>query len=169
MDVKTIAAWAPIGSLVVAMLLGFFQLRKLVQSIQSQTYQRVYETMISLDRFFMENPALKRYVYGPAPEDNVITPTKEVDGKNLFSVAEMVVDYFDNVFHQRKCMPRGTFLPFCKFMRRTCRESELIKEFLKQRGDWYPLDFRAHLAGRKTWCEWKEESLFSLKSRFRGR
>ncbi|HEV2706633.1 MAG TPA: hypothetical protein VGV59_11955 [Pyrinomonadaceae bacterium] len=151
-QLELVALWTQIGVTVLAFLLGIYQLRKVVQSIKSQTYQNIYELMISIDKFFIENPKMRSLIYG-APRDgeppsgDVVAWDAEVDGKSVYAVAEMVIDYFDNVYHQQKVMPSETFEPFSKFMRYTYSRSPILQEFLKNNCEWYPEDFREHLMG----------------------
>ena len=117
------------------------EVRHLKASVQSSTYQRIYEQMIAIDRFFIDNPTLKPYIYGsesPATKNPI-----EVD--KLDSVAEMMIDYFDSVYHQQECMPENTFPQFLRFMKDTCTTSPLLKQFLRCRRDWYPQKFREDL------------------------
>src|SRR5438128_1020733 len=90
--------WAPVLTLLISVVsvgLVLYQIRKLIESIQSQTYQRVYELMINIDRFFIDNPKLKPYFY---PGTN-IESEEPAEKEKLLSVAEMMMDYFDNVYH----------------------------------------------------------------------
>jgi hypothetical protein len=72
------------------------QIRDLKKSIQSSTYQHVYERMIEIDLYFIQHPEDKLYIYG----DKSIETDNPVEKARLFSLAEMMVDYFDSVYHQ---------------------------------------------------------------------
>lgn len=158
-EVAYLSLWVQIVSAAVALLvflIGIYQLYKVVQSIKSQTYQNIYELMISIDKFFIENPKFREIVYGPPPGEEPRFGKQslysEVDGMSVASVAEMVIDYFDNVYHQRKVMPSETFEPFSKFMRHAYSESPVLQRFLEDNWRWYPPKFRCHLEGRND-CE----------------
>ena len=141
--VAAIATCVSAIAVVVALCFIWIQTRNLRRSIQSSTYQNVYQTMIDVDRFFAENPNLKPYFYGGKQVD-----TKEqVNRERLFSIAEMLADYFDNVYHQEACMPPQTFAGFSKFMRDTYQNSPVLREFLSERKDWYSKKFIEHLQG----------------------
>ena len=151
---ETVSLWMQGVSAVAAILVlafGIYQLRKVVQSIESQTYQNIYELMIGIDKFFIENPKLRFIVYGANADEEPEPPAPdwdaEIDGKSVYAVAEMVVDYFDNVYHQRKVMPAETFDPFSRFMKDAYARSPVLKKFLKKNCEWYPEKFREHLMG----------------------
>ena len=121
-----------------------FEVRHLKSSVQSSTYQRIYEQMITIDRFFIENPSLKPYFYGSE------TPTTKnpIELEKVASIAEMMIDYFDSVYHQQDCMPEDTFPQFLRFMKDTCTASPVLKQFIHCRRDWYPEKFWQHLGVR---------------------
>jgi hypothetical protein len=114
------------------------ELRHLKKSIHSSTYQRVYEQMIRIDKFFIDNPSFKPYFYG-SKEPTTKNPL-ELD--KLASISEMMVDYFDSVYHQKDCMPEGTFPEFLTYMQDLSKKSPLLKAFLENRKTWYPSTFR---------------------------
>ena len=118
-----------------------FEVRHLRSSVQSSTYQRIYEQMITIDRFFIENPSLKLYFYGSDPP----TSKNPIELEKMASVAEMMIDYFDSVYHQQDCMPDGTFPQFLRFMKDTCTTSQVFRQFVHCRRDWYPEKFRQDL------------------------
>jgi hypothetical protein len=114
------------------------ELRHLKKSIHSSTYQRIYEQMISIDRFFIDNPSLKPYFYGS--KSPITKNPLELD--KLDSISEMMVDYFDSVYHQKDCMPKGTFPQFLAYMQDLSNRSPHLRTFLDKRKTWYPSDFR---------------------------
>ena len=117
------------------------ELRHLKKSIHSSTYQRIYEQMIRIDRFFIDNPGLKPYFYG-SKEPGTKNPV-ELD--KLTSISEMMVDYFDSVYHQQDCMPKDTFPQFLRYMQDLSTKSPMLEAFLKKREDWYPKGFRENI------------------------
>jgi hypothetical protein len=144
---KTLGSWTPILSLlvsVVSVMLVLYQIQNLVKSIHSQTYQRIYELMIQIDRFFIDNPKLKPYFY-----PNTSITLENVEKEKLLSVSEMMMDYFDNVYHQRACMPSHTFDGFREYMQSVFRSSEILRDYLALSGreQWYPEDFLACMKG----------------------
>jgi hypothetical protein len=130
-----------LASLVSALFI-VLQIYILTRSIRGQTYQRIYESMITIDKFFIENPRLKGYFYPDAEE-----PEEDVDQDKLFSIAEMLTDYFDSVYHQKNTMPRHTFEGFIDYMRSVYKHSRVLRAYLDlpSRNNWYPEKFVAAL------------------------
>jgi hypothetical protein len=158
-----ILTYVPAASFLLALFtaaFGLVQLRLLVKSIRSQTYQHLYDTMISIDKFFIDNPDLKSLFYPADPafaEERSAegarlassqAADKGIDHARLASVAEMFGDYFDNVYMQRELMPRGTFDPFLHYMQTIYQHSATLKTFLDERESWYPDDFLKKLKAR---------------------
>ena len=142
------AEWATVWAIVAGNVITLFtllavimELRHLKKSIHSSTYQRIYEQMMRIDRFFIDNPSLKSYFYG----SKVPSTTNPSELDKLASISEMMIDYFDSVYHQQDCMPKDTFPQFLKFMQDVCRTSPLLKAFIRDRQYWYPRDFRDEL------------------------
>ena len=143
---KNLQFWSLLVS-VVSVLLVLYQIQNLVKSIHSQTYQRIYELMIQIDRFFIDNPKLKPYFY-----PNTTITDEDVDKEKLLSVSEMMMDYLDNVYHQRACMPSHTFDGFREYMQSVYRSSETLQNYLALSGreKWYPKDFLECIKGGVT-------------------
>jgi hypothetical protein len=55
-------------------------------------------------------------------------------------VAEMFADFFDSVFYQQDCMPRGTFKAFENYMR-VIRNSPIFEEYINSYAPLYPQKF----------------------------
>lgn len=143
-----VGPWIPILSLlisIISVILLIYNIRNLVKSIRSQTYQRVYELMIQIDKFFIENPKLKPYFY---PDTN-IDIEESVEKEKLHSISEMMMDYFDNVYHQKACMPPNTFCGFRVYMQKIFRNSQALHDYLAISGreKWYPKDFLECIRG----------------------
>ena len=146
--VEAIGTWVAAIVIVGSLWFLWLQIRDLRRSIRSSTYQNVYQLMIDIDRFFVENPNLKQYFY----DGKELDTTEQVNREKLFSIAEMLVDYFDNVYYQQDCLPANTFDAFIAFMRDIYRNSPVLREFLSSREHWYPKKFVEDLRGVcKTW------------------
>src|SRR5882724_12676884 len=92
------AEWATVWAIVAGNVITLFtllavimELRHLKKSIHSSTYQRIYEQMMRIDRFFIDNPSLKSYFYG----SKVPSTTNPSELDKLASISEMMIDYFD--------------------------------------------------------------------------
>jgi hypothetical protein len=124
------------------------QLEDVKTSIQSSTYQNVYQQMIEIDRYFIENPELKAYFY--STEMKVEIPEDALQREKRFSIAEMLVDFFDSVYYQKKSMPPKTFSRFNQYMKDMYQNSVVLKKFLTdERKDWYTDKFIEELKDSK--------------------
>jgi hypothetical protein len=137
-----------IGVSAISAVLIVVQIYNLTRSIHGQTYQRIYELMIGIDRFFIDHPELKGYFYPDAEVRKEVT----VERDKLFSAAEMLIDYFDNVYHQKGSMPPGTFEGFLAYMCSIYQHSGVLRQYLDLSGrkSWYPKEFLDHLEGRSS-------------------
>jgi hypothetical protein len=136
----------PLGILIVTAVLAVIasqQLRDLVRSIQSQTYQQIYATMIEIDRFFIDHPEMKPLFYPGEQRDGSI-----IDGTKISSVTEMLVDFFDSVYYQEKSMPPNTFKAYWNYILDIYSHSEAIRDFINTNSKWYPPDFVKALTGK---------------------
>jgi uncharacterized membrane protein YozB (DUF420 family) len=146
--------WGAIATVVSSVALAVtacFIWRQLVQierGIRSTSYHSTYNLMVEIDRFFFENTKMIKYfregVELSATDDN---ETK----KQVMMVAEMLADYFDNVFHQKKTLPsKKTYYGFEAYMQETYSNSPALKEYLKERKRWYPEAFIEMLTKNNT-------------------
>jgi hypothetical protein len=121
-----VAAWtsAVIGVLTLGVL--WWQMRSVRLSVQGSTYQNICSTMIGIDKFFAENPRLRPYFYG----GKTLAGVTPLEREELNAVAEMVVDFFYDVFYQRDLMSQQTFQPYSSWMRKLYMNSPLIREFI---------------------------------------
>jgi len=108
LDVGSIGIWFS-G---VTLWFVWIQIRDAKRGIKSSTYQNVAQGMIDIDKIFIEKPELKPYFYSKkaSAQGELIYP-------RLLSAAEMFLDFFDNVYHQKSCMPIETFDGYTAFMR----------------------------------------------------
>ena len=124
---------------VVTIAFVYHQLKNLSKNILSQTIQNIYERMIEIDRFFIDNPDLRKYFYSNESIQKIDLKLKA----QLHSIAEMMVDYFDSVYDQRECMRKKTFEAKAFYFWYVYNNSPILREYLKQPGleMWYAKDF----------------------------
>lgn len=124
----------------ISALFVWIQVRDLRISIQSQTYQTVYEKMFEFHRFFFEHPEMKKFFYHG-------TDLPDEDGERLEIVAEWMCDYFDDVYHQRRTMPPATFDEWKTFMQEIYENSPVLRRHIARRQLWYPEAYLSVLTG----------------------
>ncbi|MGB7925054.1 MAG: hypothetical protein WCF57_17570 [Pyrinomonadaceae bacterium] len=144
---KDIHLWVQVIAPTVTLPLILWQLVNLRRSIYSSTYQRIYEQMIKIDEFFFNNKEFKPFFYPGSTgkmkeiDDEGVDDNKKISRDQLNSAAEMMVDFFDSVYHQKRAMPKQTFDGFGEFMRKVYMHSTVMQEFIEKRQDWYPSHF----------------------------
>lgn len=137
--VQAIGVWVSAFIIVASLWVLWIQIRELRRSIQSSTYQNIYQMILDIDKHFVENTDAKPYFYYGRKVDN------ESLREKLLSTAEMLLDCFDNVYHQKECMPPHTFDAFSAYMREIYQNSPVLQELLSKRERWYPKEFIEHL------------------------
>ena len=106
----------------------------------------IYTQMIDIDKLFVENPDLKLYFYSnKCLEDNI----RERDREQLFSVTEILVDYFDNVFQQKKAIGYSTFKSKGTYMRYFYKKSYILMKYIEHHVDWYQKGFIKYIRGEE--------------------
>lgn len=136
--VGALGAWFSGFAVVLSVYFLWKQLRGLRHNIESSSYHQVQNLMINIDRFFIENTDYAEYFYR-----NVDVDEDHKDWQKLLLVAEMLVDHFDNVYHQSKTLPSGTYNGFKAYMQDICRNSPILRYFIGLNKQWYNPDFIA--------------------------
>src|SRR6266568_9415269 len=131
--VAAIGTWASVVVTLITLYVIWKQLRGLKSSVQSSTTQNIYLHMIDIDRFFIDNPKMKPYFYSARSID--AADTEEL--AKLFSIAEMMVDYFDSVYQQRGCLTAETFNGKGQYMRELYSTSPTLQAYLDGKDEWY--------------------------------
>ncbi len=121
------------------LLIVWQKLSKLNEGNKNLTYQNVYERMIEIDRFFIDHPNLKPYFYSNKEYKSESQEVKD----QLLSVAEMMVDFFDNVYFQQNSMRKSTFKAKAFYFGDVYNNSPVIRDYLRRPGleNWYAKDF----------------------------
>ena len=124
-----VAAIVAIGSLIV--------IAKKLTHIQRGQYSdgisKVYDTFIELDRFFLEHPDFRPFVYdGKSPD--------EVSPELYEALAEMVTDMFYKAYNQEKVLDPHGFKAEISYMKDVFK-SPLMSNYLKSHKKWYRKDF----------------------------
>lgn len=118
------------------------ELRHLGEHIQVASINNIYTQMIDIDKLFVEKPDLKLYFYcNKSPDKNM----GEQEREQLFSIAEILVDYFDNVFQQKKAIGGSTFKAKGAYMRDIYKKSPILREYITPLVEWYPEEFIKYL------------------------
>ena len=148
--IEAICSVASVVTVVVSLLYVSKQVRLLRDqtqhlnaSLHSQTYQAIYDKMISIDQFFVDHPHIKSHVYGDLdwPED--------ADTQcRVMSACEMLADLFQKLvqLHGQTKIDRANWLGWNRYMRTIYHSSPSFRNFIDKNGWWYTLDLASLLA-----------------------
>ena len=75
------------------------ELHHLGEHIRVASTNNIYTQMIDIDKLFVEKPDLKLYFYSNKIPDESMS---EQDREQLFSIAEILVDYFEMYFNTKR-------------------------------------------------------------------
>jgi hypothetical protein len=133
--------WIAIIVAIIAAGLIWGQIRQVAKNTKGSSYQSLYDTMIGIDKLFLQPDILKLkpfFYEGKSPE----TPN---DWQLGLAVAEVLCDFFDNVFHQQAFMPKGTPEAFKKYIQLIWNQSPVFKKYIEKYGHMYPDAFLTYL------------------------
>ncbi len=119
---------------IVSIILILRQLREIRKGHFSQAVASLYDTFVILDRFFIDHPEMRPFVY------DQIEPDDAMDKQKLVAIAEMVTDVLYKAYMQHVTIPSVTFTPEVKYMQ-TLYSSPIMKSFLTENREWYRNDF----------------------------
>ena len=113
-----------------------FQIRDFRKTVRGQTYQAVYSEMLRLDRFFLDHVELREHFYDgkTLPEE----PRIQLQGK---IVAEMICDFFDNLFLQRLIIAPQEFKEWEQYMTLLVINSPILEKSMRSHKKWYSSEF----------------------------
>jgi hypothetical protein len=152
-----VATWTSAAMLLLTLVVLWWQIRDVRHSVQGATYERISATMINIDKFFVDNPGLRPFFYGGKTLEGVDDEKRE----KLYATAEMLTDFFYDVFHQKDLMPQPTFESYSSWIKLVYSKSPVLREFVPT--GTYDEAFVRHLKGEPSpekpkhwWQFWKE-------------
>jgi hypothetical protein len=108
------------------------QTEKAAVAIRASTYQGVNSQLQEIDLLFVHNPELRPYFY-----DNKPLPANWRDYHQVMAVAELLVDFMDNVVTQSYAMPDDHAQVWYDYFECQYHSSPAIREYWKKNRDWY--------------------------------
>jgi hypothetical protein len=142
--VEAIGTWFS-GILVAGSLIFIWiqtsHLREQTIGIRQSTYQKIYDTWFEVDKLFIDRPKLRPFFY----EGTELAKANDEMRPELDAIAQMILDCFDNVYHQREFMPPDTFKAWSTFLKDMYRKSPYLIDFLDRNWPWYPATLVEHL------------------------
>ena len=124
----------------------WFQARQIAIQTRASVYQQISQQMLNIDKIFLKNPGLRKFFYDKSYKVNSKKEAfekwmaiDEVTKQRLLAIAELLVDFLDNILYQRKYLkgyPWETWdVYFCELFK-----SVPVIVFLEEQrgGRWYP-------------------------------
>lgn len=142
--VSAIGTWVYNVLMLASLTFLWFQLRSIKQQLKSAGFQGIWVLWIEIDKWFVANPSMKPYFYhGKDINKDVSEETR----MKLESTAEMLLDCYANVFHQKDCMSAGEAKAYHKFMRNVYNTQPFFHRFVEDHTQWYLPEFIEYLTG----------------------
>src|SRR5690606_33337939 len=109
-DVNTIDAYGPFlgglaaGISLIGILFAVTGFRRAGRIVDRETDHRIYQMMLDIDRFFIENPDLRCFIY-----DGATMPEAYEEGSpeyhRVMATIELMVDFMECAYSQFELMP----------------------------------------------------------------
>ncbi len=115
-----------------ALLLVYIQVSHVKRQLKSSTNVALYEQMIAIDRYFVDRPALKPFIYG-----NKTISNDDVDYGKIRSLAEMMSDLMEHAYIQKDNLPCDVWPGWVAYMRDLYDASPTIRQHLHESATWY--------------------------------
>jgi hypothetical protein len=142
MDITTLGSLGSFlsGVTAVVSLLGIFlalsEIRRTRRIVDRETDFRIYDMMLDLDKFFIENPDLKPYIY-----DGATLPEGLEEGSpeyhRIMGTVELVLDFMDCAYSQFDLMPIHQRMGWIDYFIDIGASSPLIREMVESEPEWY--------------------------------
>ena len=107
---------------------------------RSGVYQSITDTMIDIDRLFVERPELRGHFY-----DEELLPDVPLERARVLAAAELLLDFMDNVITQAPHMPEYLNGPWRTYMTSLMESSSVLRDFWEENRPWYSTDMQSIL------------------------
>jgi len=124
-------------SLVTAVFL-FYQCQLLKSSLRTQSFQNLFNNIISIDMFFANNPSIKLYVY---ENKNLPEDTQSYEYIQAMSACELLLDHFEEVVGCKGIMSKDVWLGWSLYMKKVYKGSKALRQYIGMNRDKYTKHF----------------------------
>jgi hypothetical protein len=139
--INLITACAAAGSFLVTAIglyAVYFQMRKLSESIWSNTHSKLCDQSFELKRFLAEKPETYDYFYnGKVLEEGC------QDRIYILFAAEALANFLEHLILQKQSLPEQQWEVWRRFICSTFQSSMVLREFLENHRDWYSSELLA--------------------------
>jgi hypothetical protein len=96
--------------------------------LRTQSFQNLFNNMISIDLSFENNPIIKLYVY---EEKDLPKDTESPDYVQAMSGCELLLDHFEEVFGCKNVMSKDMRLGWSTYMKKLYKSSKALRHYVE--------------------------------------
>jgi hypothetical protein len=140
-NVDAALAVALFGNLVLfasLVVLGL-QVRNGARATLASVYQAMNDSMLQINRIFIDRPSLRPYFYG----EQELTDESPEERERIEATAELFINFTDNVLTQMPLLPRNLAEPWRTYFAGVTTSSPVLRDFWKRRRETYSEEMRA--------------------------
>jgi hypothetical protein len=181
-DLNTIDAYGSfLGGLasvisLIGILFAVTEVRRAGRIVDRETDHRIYQMMLDIDRFFIENPDLRCYIYDGA------TMSEEYEEGSpeyhrVMATIELMVDFMECAYSQFELMPIHQRIGWIHYFIAVSHSSPLLRQYVQEESDSYMPAFVRLIATGKydprldkadIRAEWQQLNQASLRNRWQA-
>ena len=127
--------WISLGTLIVTVIglvLVYFQLRGLTESIRGDTQGKLCDQSIEIIKMLADNPQTYEYFY-----ENKELEEGSPDKVFVRYASEAIAVFVEHLVTQRRNMPSEQWHSWHRFICSTYRSSPVLREFFAEHSDWF--------------------------------
>lgn len=121
----------------VGIIFIYRQIRSIDRQIRSASSAALHREMLEIDRFFIQYPELRPYIYSNKSLQN----HAREDFDKLSSLAEMMCDICEHVYLQRETISHDLWPRWLEYMQFIHDHSPIMRKHLRDFHAWYTTDF----------------------------
>ena len=116
----------------------YIQIRKIRETIWSNTHSKLCDQSFELLRFFSENPKTYDYFY-----NKKILVQDEPDRIFILYATEALANFMEHLMLQKENLPDKQWEVWKRFIYTTFKSSVIIRTFIQDHREWYSTDLLA--------------------------
>ena len=134
-----------VPALLVSLYFVWRQARDQTLATRATVYQNITATMLDIDRFFIDQPELKKYFY-----DDEKLAKKNVDYPRVQSIAEMILDFADFTLEHKPHMKDYPWHQWEKYFKYVYDHSPVMRDYWEEVKDmdWYDKELEELFGGK---------------------
>jgi hypothetical protein len=117
------------------------QVRNGARATLASVYQAMNDSMLQINRLFIDRPLLRPYFYG----HRELTDESPEERERVEATAELFINFTDNVLTQMPLLPTRLAEPWRTYFGSVTTSSPVVREFWKRRRGSYSDELRAFM------------------------